>query len=327
MEKSVDNFHSPAELYQAVRRLMRLRHLSYRTEQTYLQWMQRFIEFHGRRSPLRLGEAEVEAFLSHLAVQGRVTASTQNVAFHALLFLYREVLGQTEVTWRNVKRAQQSRRLPVVLTREEVNALLLHLEGTPHLMASLLYGCGLRLQECVRLRVKDLDFGLGQIVVRQGKGDKDRITVLPRNLEAPLRSHVERVHAIFLHDRDNALGPVMLPGALAHKYAHAGREWAWQWLFPAARPSIDPHTSQTRRHHILPETLQRAVKRAVQQAQIAKNAHCHTLRHSFATHLLENGYDIRTVQELLGHKDVGTTMIYTHVLNRPGLSVRSPLDT
>ena len=322
----MDNFGSPADVYQEVQRVMRLRHLSYRTEQTYLKWIRRFVEFHGRRNPQRLGEAEVEAFLSHLAVQGRITAATQNVAFHALLFLYREVIGLEDVTWRGVKRAPESRRLPVVLTREEVGAVLRHLEGTPYLIGSLLYGCGLRLQEGLSLRVKDVDFGQRQIVVRQGKGDKDRITMLPRTLEEPLRRHLEKVNDLFRQDRENGLMPVALPGALERKYPQAGREWAWQWVFPMKEPSRDPRTNTHRRHHFLPDTMQRAFKRALRVAHLTKPAHCHTLRHSFATHLLEDGYDIRTVQELLGHKDVSTTMIYTHVLNRGGLAVKSPLD-
>jgi integron integrase len=322
----MDNFQSPADVYSEVRRVMRLRHLSLRTEKTYLHWIKRFIQFHGRRNPLRLGETDVEAFLSHLAVEGNVTAGTQNVAFNALLFLYRDVFGQTEVIWKGVRRARQSKRLPVVLTRDEAKAVLSHLESTPYLIASLLYGSGLRLQEALNLRIKDVDFGQQQIVVRQGKGDKDRVTPLPQSVQEPLRRHLEKVHEWFVQDRENSVAPIALPQALANKYSGAGREWCWQWVFPMNDVSRDPRSGLLRRHHFLPDTMQRAFKRAARAAHIAKPAHCHSLRHSFATHLLEDGYDIRTVQELLGHKDVATTQIYTHVLNRGGLAVRSPLD-
>lgn len=309
-----------------VRQAMRLRHLAPRTEQAYLHWIQRYFRFHGRRHPRDLSADHVTAFLSSLATAGRVSASTQNQALAALLFLYREVLG-VELPWLDdVVRAKAPPRLPIVLSRDEVAAVLARLSGPPRLMATLLYGSGLRLLECCRLRVKDVDFARRQITVRRGKGDKDRATMLPDAVRAPLSEHLRGVR--LQHERDLAAGGgwVELPGALDRKLPSAGREWAWQWVFPATRTYVEPATRQRRRHHLHETVVQQAVRRAVLSAGIGKRATCHTFRHSFATHLLEDGSDIRTVQELLGHADVATTMIYTHVLNRGPAGVRSPVD-
>jgi integron integrase len=316
----------PKKLLEQVRDVMRLRHYSFRTERCYCDWITRFILFNGKRHPLEMAETELTAFLTHLAREGNVAASTQNQALSALLFLYKEVL-KTEIGWlEGVERASKPKRLPVVLTRDEVHKIFRHLHGTPRLMGGLLYGSGLRLMECVRLRVKDVDFGYGRIMVRDGKGSKDRVTMLPLNLAAGLERHLQKVKAQHEEDLEEGLGGVYLPDALARKYPNAAREWAWQWVFPSSRISMDPRSDERRRHHIDENVLQVAVKKAVRAAGTNKPATCHTLRHSFATHLLENGYDIRTVQELLGHKDVSTTMIYTHVLNKPGIGVKSPLD-
>lgn len=309
-----------------VREALRARHYSRRTEKTYVAWVRRYILFHGKRHPAEMGGAEITRFLTSLAVDGKVAASTQNQALSALLFLYREVLEQ-DVPWLdNVVRAKRPRRLPVVLTREEVRAILEHLDGVPRLMAILLYGAGLRLLECARLRVKDVDFGSNQIVVRGGKGGKDRTTLLPAAVKEDLGRHLELVRQQYQRDLERGAGWVELPASLARKYPSAGRDWGWQWIFPATRIYVDPLTRQRRRHHLHESVLQRAVKEAVRRAGLAKPASCHTLRHSFATHLLEGGYDIRTVQELLGHRDVSTPMIYTHVLNRGPGGVRSPAD-
>ena len=300
--------------------------MSVRTEEAYIRWFKEYILFHHKRHPAQLDNGHVTAFLSHLAVERRVAASTQNQALSAILFLYREVLGQ-ELKWiTDVIRAQKPKRLPVVLTRQEVESVLLHLSGTPWLMASLLYGSGLRLMECVRLRVTDVDFGSRQITVRDGKGGKDRVTMLPEALIEPLTRHLMRVRLLHEQEVREGFGYVYMPFALARKYPQAEREWRWQYVFPASKRSSDPRSGQERRHHMAETVLQRAVKAAVGRAGINKTASCHTFRHSFATHLLEAGYDIRTVQELLGHSDVSTTMIYTHVLNRGGKAVRSPLD-
>lgn len=317
---------NPPKLLDQVQAVLRAKHYSIRTERVYLDWIKRYILFHGKAHPAQMGAAEVEAFLSHLAVAGNVSASTQNQAKSALLFLYREVLA-LELPWlENVTRAKTPQRLPVVLTVSEVRSVLSRLDGTLWLMASLLYGGGLRLMECVRLRVKDVDFEMRQVTVREGKGFKDRVTMLPESLIAPLQAHLARVKT--LHDEDLAqgYGAVYLPYALEKKYPNAAKEWGWQHVFPARGLSVDPRSGVTRRHHVDEKSLQRAVRRAAQQAGIAKPVTPHTLRHSFATHLLQSGYDIRTVQELLGHKDVQTTMIYTHVLNRGGRGVQSPLD-
>jgi integron integrase len=314
------------KLLDQVRDVLRLKHYSYRTEQAYVDWIKRFVLFHQKRHPKDMGRAEVEAFLTHLAVEGNVAASTQNQAFSALLFLYREVLKVEFDAPLDSVRAKKPARLPVVLTRAEAQQVLEGMTGTYQLMAKLLYGSGLRLMECVRLRVKDIDFERREITVRDAKGGHERVTMLPESLVAPLQEHLKRVK--LLHDRDLAagLGQIYLPYALDRKYPSASREWGWQYVFPSDRLSTDPRSGLKRRHHVDESNLQRAVKDAVRLARLAKPASCHTFRHSFATHLLEAGYDIRTVQELLGHKDVKTTMIYTHVLNRGGLAVRSPLD-
>jgi len=286
----------------------------------------RFVRFHGRRHPRQMGEAEVTAFLSHLAVHDKVAASTQNQALSALLFLYRDVL-RLELSWLDdVVRAKQPLRLPTVLTVGEVQAVLAHLHGVNWLVGSLLYGAGLRLMEALHLRIQDLDFERGEITVRHGKGGKDRRTVLPGAVKRPLAAHLTRVQARHREDLQRGAGSVVLPGALARKAPGASRDWCWQWVFPASRLYCDRETSELRRHHHHESAVQRAVKEAVRCAGIPKRATCHTLRHSFATHLLESGYDIRTIQELLGHTSLTTTMIYTHVLNRGGGGVRSPLD-
>lgn len=314
------------KLLELVRMTIRSRHYSRRTEKSYVGWIKRFILFHGKRHPREMGEGEITSFLSHLATKRRVSASTQNQALSAILFLYREVL-KMDLEWLDgFVRAQQPHRLPTVLTRDEARAVLDRLHGTPWLMASLLYGAGLRLLECARLRVKDIEFVRMEIVVRDGKGRKDRITLLPIGLKRPLIEHLARVRIQHKRDLQAGRGSVALPYALMRKYSNAARDWAWQWVFPATRFYIDSDTGERRRHHLHESVLQRAVKEAVRAAGISKPATCHTLRHSFATHLLERGYDIRTIQELLGHSDVNTTMIYTHVLNSGGRGVKSPLD-
>ncbi len=319
----------PKKLLEQMRDLMRLKHYSLRTERTYCDWVERFIRFHGKRHPREMGNAEVAEFLTHLARDGAVAASTQNQALSALLFLYKQVLGE-EIGWLDgVERAKKPVRVPVVLSREEVRQIFAHLQGTSKLMAGLLYGSGLRLLECVRLRVKDVDLAQARITVREGKGGKDRVTMLPVNLAGALERHLGSEKAQHEQDLEDGFGSVYLPGALERKYPSAAREWVWQYVFPSARLSVDPRggaAAVKRRHHVDESSLQLAVKKAVRASGVAKAASCHTFRHSFATHLLENGYDIRTVQELLGHKDVSTTMIYTHVLNRPGIGVKSPLD-
>ncbi len=317
---------SRGSLSDAVRRVIPARHMSPRTERAYLGWIRRFILFQDRRHPRDLGKAEIEAFLSHLAIAGGVSASTQNQALSALLFLYREVYGFGFPWLEDVVRARRPRRLPAVLSPEEVARLLAELDGVSFLQASLLYGAGLRLMECSRLRIQDLDLRGAEILVRDGKGRKDRRTVLPQRLLSPLAAHLERVRR--QHDADLAagLGVVALPDALSRKYPNAAREWRWQWAFPASRHYVDRETGTKKRHHRHESVLQRDVREAARRARIVRRATCHSLRHSFATHLLESGYDIRTIQELLGHSDVRTTMIYTHVLNRGGRGVRSPLD-
>lgn len=321
------NAASPSpRLLDVVRERLRVRHYSLRTEQSYIGWIRRFIRFHDRRHPRDMGAREVEVFLTHLAVEGQVSVSTQNQALAALLFLYKEVL-ELELPWlENVTRAKRPARVPVVLSRPEVDRLLLHLEGTHLLMARLLYGTGMRLMECLRLRVKDIDFDRGEIVVRAGKGAKDRVTILPDTLRGELSRQIATARALWERDRKAEAPGVALPNAIARKYPTAPTQWGWFWVFPARAPSRDPRTGTVRRHHTHEQALQRAIKRAVHDAGIAKPATTHTLRHSFATHLLEAGYDIRTVQELLGHQDVSTTMIYTHVLNRGGRGVLSPVD-
>ncbi len=317
---------STPRLLDQVRELIRIRHYSIRTEQAYLQWIRRYIIFHGRRHPRQLGAPELTAFLSDLAIRGKVAASTQNQALNAILFLYRDVLKIALPWLEDVQRAKRSQHLPVVLTQEEVKRLLAQLEGTVWLMASVTYGGGLRLLECLRLRVKDVDFERAELTIRDGKGQKDRMTTLPKRLIEPLRDHLARVKVRHERDLEEGFGRVYLPFALERKYPNADREWGWQYVFPSSRRSIDPRSGVERRHHVNPEVLQRAIKNAVRRAQIVKPASVHTLRHSFATHLLEAGYDIRTVQELPGHSDVKTTMIYTHVLNRGSRGVVSPFD-
>jgi integron integrase len=312
-------------LLDRVRAELRVRHYSPRTEECYVAWVRRYVRFGGMRHPGELEPGDLRRFLTHLATERRVSASTQNQALSAILFLYREVLRSPMPWVDDVVRAKAPQRLPTVLGRDEVHQVLRQLRGTKRLLATLLYGSGLRLLEGLQLRVKDVDLAAGQLVVRGGKGEKDRVTVLPRSVRAPLLAHLERVRA--LHARDLAAGAAAtLPPALARKLPGAPRDWAWQYLFPAARLHRDPATGERRRHHLHESVLQRAVREAALRAGLAKRATCHTFRHSFATHLLEDGYDIRTIQELLGHRDVRTTMIYTHVLNRGGRGVRSPLD-
>ncbi|QJD31466.1 integron integrase [Methylococcus geothermalis] len=316
----------PPKLLDQVRNKIRLKHYSLRTEQAYVDWARRYIFFHGKRHPAEMGAAEVEAFLTHLAVEGRVAASTQNQARAALLFLYREVLQQ-ELPWlEGVEAAKESRRIPVVLTHGEVNALLDRLQGVHGLIGRLLYGTGMRLMEAMRLRVKDIEFERREIIIRDGKGFKDRVTMLPAVLIEPLEMHLQAVKRQHEDDLKAGFGSVYLPFALERKYPNAGKEWGWQYVFPATQVSVDPRSGAMRRHHLDEKCIQRAMKQAVRDTGLAKPATPHTLRHSFATHLLQAGYDIRTVQELLGHKDVSTTMIYTHVLNRGGQGVVSPLD-
>jgi integron integrase len=315
------------DVLRRVHAAVRTRHYSRRTEKAYLGWIRRFISTNRGRDPSELGADEVKEFLSRLAVNGRVAASTQNQAFSALLFLYRDVIGTKLTGLEQTPRAKRPERLPQVLSVSEVRAVLHHLRGRILTMASLMYGSGLRLLECARLRIKDIDFDRGEITVRDGKGRKDRVTVLPVRVAERLRSHIQKVRRVYDGDLLVGAGSVAMPDALARKYPSASRDWAWQWVFPAARLYADPATGERRRHHVHESVLQRTFREAVRASGIAKPATCHTLRHSFATHLLESGYDIRTIQELLGHSDVSTTMIYTHVLNRGGRGVRSPIDS
>jgi integron integrase len=317
---------SPPRLLDQVRHAIRARHFSRRTEKAYVHWTKRYVLFHHKRHPTAMGAAEVTEFLTSLAVRDKVAASTQNQALSALLFLYREVL-RAELPWLDdLVRAKRPQRLPIVLTREEVREIVGRLDGVPRLMALLLYGSGLRLLECCRLRIQDIDFERNQIVVRDGKGGKDRMTMLPAAMKDALLRHVERTRVQHQADLRQGAGWVELPWAIARKYPNAGREWRWQWVFPATRIYVDRVTGQRRRHHLHESVLQRAVKDAVRVTGMSKRATCHSFRHSFATHLLEDGQDIRTVQELLGHRDVTTTMVYTHVLNRGPAGVRSPAD-
>jgi integron integrase len=320
------NTHEP-KLLDIVRGKIRLKHYSIRTEQAYVDWIKRYILHFNKRHPKDLGANEVEQFLTYLAVEGRVAASTQNQAKSALLFLYKEVLG-AELPWLDkVQQAKAPKRLPVVLSKDEVRLILRHLDGTHHLIVSLLYGTGMRILEALRLRVKDIDFSRKEILIRDGKGFKDRITMLPASLVAPLKAHLQKVKVLHDDDLAKGFGAVYMPQALGKKYPYAARDWAWQYVFPSAKLSVDPRSGESRRHHVQDQAIQRAVRQAVRDAGITKLATPHTFRHSFATHLLEGGYDIRTVQELLGHSDVATTMIYTHVLNKGGHGVDSPLDT
>jgi integron integrase len=314
------------KLLDQVRQAIRTRHYSYMTEKAYVGWIKRFIFFHNKRHPAEMGEAEIAQFLSSLATESHVSASTQNQALNALLFLYREILKKDIGYVNGVVRAKRPHRLPVVLTRQEVRSILGCLDRSDWIMAMLLYGAGLRLMECLRLRVKDIDFTSNQIVVRAGKGDKDRHTMLPAAVKEQLAKHLDLIKRQHQSDIERGLGRVALPNALERKYPNAGKEWGWQWVFPATSHYTDKVTGERRRHHLHESVLQKAVKEAVRRAGIFKPASPHTFRHSFATHLLEDGYDIRTVQELLGHTDVSTTMIYTHVLNRGGKGVFSPAD-
>ena len=313
-------------LLDQVREQIRLRNYSIRTETIYAEWVKRYIRFHKYRHPLEMGAVEIEAFLTHLAVVRNVAAATQNQALAALLFLYKEVL-KVELPWlEGVVRAKKPVHLPVVLTREEVARVLAEMSGVPALVANLLYGSGLRLMEALRLRIKDMEFSRGEILVRDGKGQKDRVTMLPRSMVVGLQQQLQAVSALHQDDLAEGFGRANLPFALARKYPNAAAEWGWQFVFPSGNRSQDPRGSGIYRHHLHEKTIQRAVREAVRRAGVIKPATPHTFRHSFATHLLEAGQDIRTVQELLGHADVKTTQIYTHVLNRGGLGVISPLD-
>ncbi len=314
------------KLLDRVRHACRVRHYSLRTEDAYIHWIRRFILFHNKRHPLQMGAAEINTFLTNLAVEGHVAPSTQNQAFSALLFLYQKVLQVDPGQIAGVVRAVRPKRLPVVLSREDVQRVLAELTGTYRLIGLLLYGSGLRLSECLRLRVKDVDFIRNEITVRQGKGNKDRRTMLPLSVKPDLAAYLKQVEQLHKRDLAAGLGRVWLPDALERKYPNAAAEWSWQWVFPSAVFSVDPRTGARRRHHAHEGSVCRAVTQAVRRAGLNKRATSHSFRHSFATHLLEAGYDIRTVQELLGHEDVSTTMIYTHVLNRGGQGVKSPLD-
>ena len=326
MPDSAAPLSAPPKLLRRVRLALRTARYSPRTETAYVVWIRRFVRFHGLRHPSAMGEVEVAGFLTHLATVRRVAASTQTQALSALLFLYRDVLRTPLGDLGRVLRARTPERLPVVQTRGEVWRVLEELRGVYRLLGTLLYGAGLRLSEAVTLRVKDLEFERGEVLVRRGKGAKDRITVLPEGLRQPLAAHLEEVKVLHQADLAEGGGRVTLPGALERKLPNAAAEWGWQWAFPAARQYVEAGTAVRRRHHLHPTAVQRAMAQAVRRAGVVKRASCHTLRHSFATHLLEAGYDIRTVQELLGHRDVSTTMIYTHVLNRGGLGVQSPAD-
>lgn len=321
-KKSLQN----PRLLDQVRERLRYRHYSLRTEEAYQHWIKRFVLFHDKRHPLQMGREEIVAFLTHLAVEHQVSVSTQNLALSSLLFLYKEVL-QLDLPWiSEFERPRRQARLPTVLSVGEVLALLSQMGGTPQLIARLLYGTGMRLLECLRLRVKDVDFSRNLILVRDGKGAKDRVTMLPQSLREPLRLHLQVVLALFEADRAAGYAGVNMPFALARKYPNAEFEWGWQYVFPAQGFSVDPRSGVKRRHHVDEKQVQRHVKKAAQAAGLVKPVSPHTLRHSFATHLLQSGADIRTVQELLGHKDVTTTQIYTHVLDRGGVGAVSPLD-
>jgi integron integrase len=315
------------KLLDQLRDAIRAKHYSYRTEQTYIDWCKRYILYHENRHPAEMGVPEIQAYITYLATDQQVAASTQNQALSAILFLYRHVLLREIEFPTDVLRAKKPSRLPTVLTKVEVMAIIRGMNGTPKLMVQLLFGSGLRLMECLRLRVKDVDFAGQQIIVRDGKGENDRSVPLPESISFALKAHLQRVRSIHEQDLQEGYGEVHLPYALERKYTNAAREFGWQYVFPASQRSIDPQTGKTMRHHVHESILQRAIKDAVRLAKIDKQVSPHTFRHSFATHLLQNGYDIRTVQELLGHKDVKTTMIYTHVLQRGGLAVKSPLDT
>ena len=314
------------KLLDRLREALRSRHYSGRTEEAYCHWVKRFIFFHQVRHPAEMAEPEINAFLTHLAVKEKVSASTQNQALSALLFLYRKVIGREVGELGEVIRARKPARVPVVMSRDETKAVLGALTGDKWLMASMMYGAGLRLMECLRLRVKDIDFARNEMSVRDSKGAKDRITMLPASLKAPLQAHLEKVKAIHGRDLADGWGRVLMPDALDRKYPNAPADWRWQWVFPQEKRWKNPATREEGRHHIDESIVQKAVKEAVAKAGLTKRTTCHTFRHSFATHLLENGYDIRTVQKLLNHSDVKTTMIHTHVLNRKPTSIRNPVD-
>jgi len=314
------------KLLDQVRLILRTKHYSLRTEESYINWIKRFILFHDKRHPRAMGEKEINKFLTHLAVKEHLSASTQNQALCAIVFLYKHVLQMDLGDFGKIIWSKKSKRLPVVFSHEETKAVLNQLSGIHWLMATLLYGAGLRLSECLELRVKDVDFGYNQIIIRDAKGGKDRVTILPDKVKKPLRDHLREVKKIHEADLRIGFGRVYLPYALKKKYPNADREWGWQYVFPATKISTDPRTGIRRRHHIYETVLQKAVKQAIRNAEIVKQASCHTFRHSFATHLLEAGYDIRKIQELLGHKDVKTTMIYTHVMNKGIMGIKSPAD-
>jgi len=320
-----DRIVGGSKLLGELRGIIRCKHYSIRTEQAYLEWAKRYILFHGKRHPREMGETEIAAFLTHLAVARNVAASTQNQALNALVFLYKQVLGREDLALKNITPAKRPQRLPTVFERSEIERLFAPLEGTPKLVAALLYGAGLRLLEGLRLRIQDIEFERNQIIVRNGKGAKDRVTLLPPGLIQAIRRQMAVASQLHSEDLAAGLGEVYLPYALDRKYPNAAKQWSWQYLFPAGSTAIDPRSGKTRRHHLGESAIQRAVKQAITAAGIHKHGSCHTLRHSFATHLLEDGYDIRTVQELLGHSDVRTTMIYTHVMNKGPMGVRSPL--
>jgi len=313
-------------LLEVVRQRIRLKHYSHRTEKSYVQWIRRFVRFHNRRHPRELGKTEIEAFLTHLAVERKVSASTQNQAFSALLFLYRNVLELPMPQLDAVQRAKKPRRLPTVLSPDEVRQILCQLDGKYWIAGNLLYGSGLRLLECLRLRVQDIDFEMCQLMVRAGKGNKDRVTILPEAVIEPLQKHLKNVRAIHSRDLKQGLGRVYMPVALTRKYPNAAYEWLWQFVFPSTTYIQDRELGHTVKYHLHEKALQRAIRNAVKKSGISKRATAHTFRHSFATHLLQRGADIRTIQELLGHKDVSTTMIYTHVIQKGGMGVRSPAD-
>ena len=325
-DKSIKKSKKPIRLIESMRLALRSRHYSRRTESTYISWVKKFIYFNNLRHPREMGEKEINDYLTFLAVRKKVSSSTQNQALCAILFLYKHVLGREIGDLGDVIRARKPKHLPVVLTRNEVKRVLSYLSGANWLMASIMYGSGLRLAECLRLRVQDIDFEANTILVRDGKGSKDRVTMLPSNLKAPVKKHIARVRKIHEKDLSDGWGAVQLPYALERKYPNAASDWGWQWVFPQKYRWIDNKTGKQGSHHIDASIIQKAFKSAVREAGIVKHATCHTLRHSFATHLIEKGYDIRTVQEFLGHKDVKTTMIYTHILNRGPAGVQSPID-
>ena len=313
-------------LLDQVRLVIRKKHYSIRTEQAYVEWIRRFILYNGKKHPKDMGEKEISQFISHLATEKKVASSTQNQALNAIVFLYKQVLQKDLGSFGQMERGKRPEKLPTVLSKDEVARVLAMIPEKYQIMAKLLYGCGLRLMECVRLRVQDMDFDRNQIIVRDGKGQKDRVTMLPAKLKPILADHLERVKIIHQQDLQNGFGAVYVPFALERKYRNAAKEWIWQYVFPAGKISKDPRSGKMRRHHINESGLQKAVRHGAREANIKKRVSPHTFRHSFATHLLEDGYDIRTVQELLGHKNINSTMIYTHVLNKGCSAVRSPLD-